>query len=419
MNAYYLLLLVIILGGAAIGAVVDVLNLSYLSPDIPAEFSGVYDPTKYQRAQEYLRTNTRFDVARSILFAIAFAVFLSVGGFGALDAALRARLLERFGTIGTGLAFAGAIGALGWLGSLPFQIYRTFVIEESFGFNRTTPLTFVLDQLRTIVIGALLGGLAFAGILWFFERAGEHAWLWSWLAITALQLVIFFLAPVVLMPLFNRFTPLPDGELRRAIEGYAGAQRFRLQGIFSMDGSKRSTKANAYFTGFGRFRRIVLFDTLIRAQTTDELVAVLAHEVGHYKRRHIQRQLVLSIAAMGAMFYLLSLFLGNRAIFDAFGVADISVYAGVVFFGILYSPISRVIGLFGLHLSRKYEFEADEFSARTFGRPEELVSALKKLSVENLSNLKPHPLKVLLGYTHPPVLDRVSRLRERMAAAGK
>jgi STE24 endopeptidase len=228
------------------------------------------------------------------------------------------------------------------------------------------------------------------------------------------QLGLVFVAPVLLLPLFNRFTPLPDGELRQGVEAYARAQRFELSGIFSMDGSKRSTKANAFFTGFGRFRRIVLFDTLIQTQTPSELIAVLAHEIGHYKRRHIHRQLAVAAGSSALLFYLLSLFL-DPARFPGFlaslGFAQPSLYAGIVLFGILYSPVSQALGLFSLHLSRRYEFEADEFSARTTGKAGELVSALKKLSRDHLSNLRPHPLKVFLEYSHPPVLARVERLR--------
>jgi STE24 endopeptidase len=211
-------------------------------------------------------------------------------------------------------------------------------------------------------------------------------------------------------PAANKFEPLPSGELRESIEEFARAQRFKLGGIFRMDGSKRSSKANAYFTGFGRFRRIVLFDTLIQAHPKDELVAVLAHEIGHYQEKHIPRQMILSVLSTGAMLFLLSLFVGSPPIFEAFRMSETSVYASLILFSIVYAPVSRLISLYGLHLSRRHEFEADAYSLRTYPKPGALASALKRLSVENLSNLKPHPLKVFMEYTHPPVLERLRRL---------
>ena len=262
------------------------------------------------------------------------------------------------------------------------------------------------------VLMILIGAPIFAGIVWFFQSAGSNAWLYSWIAFTALQLLLTFLAPAVIMPLFNKFDPLPEGDLKEEIQNFAHKQNFALQGIFRMDSSKRSTKSNAFFTGFGRFRRLVLFDTLIEKQSRDELVAVLAHEIGHFKRKHIQKSILLSIVTSGVMFYVLGRFLGNPELFAAFGMENVSVYASLVFVAFLFSPVMRFLSVFTHLLSRKHEFEADEYAVRTYGKPEELISALKKLSIDNMSNLKPHPLKVLLDYTHPPILQRIAALRE-------
>jgi STE24 endopeptidase len=238
------------------------------------------------------------------------------------------------------------------------------------------------------------------------------AWLYCWLAVSIFQVFLIFVAPVVIMPLFNKFVPLKESALRRAIEGYARSQNFMMKGVFVMDGSKRSTKSNAFFTGFGRFRRIVLFDTLIEKHTVEELVSVLAHETGHYKRRHIVKSIVISLLTTGLMFYILSLFIHNRELFSAFKMQETSIYGSLLFFGFLYTPIGMILSVFGHMLSRKHEYDADLYAVKTYGRPESMIEALKKLSVSNLSNLTPHPLKVFLSCSHPPVLDRIQAIRK-------
>ncbi len=412
-NVFEILLYCVLIGGPVLHILIEFLNLRQVRPELPAEFIGYYEPEKYRTSQLYLRENTVFDILETCITTPLTIAFILLGGFHLVD---RWALSFQLGTIGTGLIFTGILAVVSGLLSLPFSVYRTFVIEEKFGFNKTTPFTFVKDLVKGLVLGGILGGLALAAILWFFESAGTFGWLWSWLGITALQLILFFLAPAFIMPLFNKFTPLPAGELRDAIEGYARSQKFALQGIFTMDGSKRSTKANAYFTGFGRFRRIVLFDTLVNKHSVEELVGVLAHEVGHFKLKHIFKQMAVSVITSGLMFYLLSLFIGDEQLFAAFRMENISVYASLIFFAFLYSPISQVISLLSLSMSRRYEFEADAFARQTYGKPEKLVEALKKLSVDNLSNLTPHPLKVFTSYTHPPILTRVQKLRNGMGS---
>lgn len=411
MNIYLLLIFGILIVGYCLEITVALLNLRSLSPELPAEFVGVYDGEQYARSQAYTRVNTRFALVQSTVSLVATLAFILAGGFNLIDTVARGFGLS---PIPTGLVFTGMLALLASLLSLPFSVYQTFVIEERFGFNKTTPTTFILDLFKGLLLGVLLGGPLLAAILWFFETSGQWAWLYCWAAAVAFILVVQFLAPVVIMPLFNKFTPLADGELKEAITGYALAQRFALQGIYTMDGSKRSTRANAFFTGFGRFRRIVFFDTLTEKLSTSEIVAVLAHEMGHYKLKHIPVMMALSILQLGLLFFILSLFLGNAGLSAAFGMEQVSIYASLVFFGFLYAPISTILAIGFNAFSRRNEYQADRFAAQTLGAAiggEPLIAGLKRLSVSNLSNLTPHPLHVLLNYSHPPILARIEALR--------
>jgi STE24 endopeptidase len=414
MNAYLAVILLLLAADYVLEFVVNALNISRAGTTVPGEFEGWYDRDRYAKAQDYLKDRTRLDlVSDTILFALTVG-FILLGGFRVCDELARA---AGFSMIGTGVLFGALLILLSQVVRLPFAVYDTFVVEERYGFNRTTPRTFAADQVKGLLLAWGLGGAVFAAVLWFFAYAGPWAWVWSWVAITVFQLVLTYVAPVVILPLFNKFIPIEDGPLRKAIEDYVAGQGFRVGGIFSMDGSRRSSKSNAYFTGFGRWRRIVLFDTLIEKHSEGELVAVLAHEVGHYKLRHIPKHLALSIASTALLFYLLSIFVSRPGLYQAFGVGtepiggQFPLYAGMAFFGFLYSPISRFIGLVQGMISRRHEYEADGYAARTTDGPESLVEALKRLSVENLSNLTPHPLKVFVEYSHPPVLERIKALR--------
>ncbi|MCB0349068.1 MAG: M48 family metallopeptidase [Bdellovibrionales bacterium] len=398
----------IILFSYILDVVVETLNLKRITTQIPSEFVGLYDQEKYIKSQEYLRTNTRFGLVQSTVSTLLLLAFIFLDGFIYLDNWVR---LQTNTPILQGLLFIGAFVFASMLIALPFSYYHTFVIEEKFGFNKQSKLTFVKDQILGLVLGAILGGGLLSLILWFFESSGQVAWLYCWVAVVLFQIFVTFIAPVVIMPLFNKFVPLPDGELKSAINDYAKNQNFELQGIFSMDGSKRSSKANAFFTGFGKLRRVVLFDTLISKHSIKELVAVLAHEIGHFKMKHIHRHLIVSICSSGVMFYLMGLFMKNEMVFSAFHMENVSVYASLIFFSLVYSPVSDLTSLISLHMSRKYEFEADAYAVKTYGHPEALADAPKKLSVDSLSNLNPHPLKVFFEYTHPPVIERVKKLQ--------
>jgi STE24 endopeptidase len=294
---------------------------------------------------------------------------------------------------------------------LPFRIYDTFVLEQRFGFNRTTPRTFLADMLKSLALTAALGAPALALALWLFECAGNLAFLYAWIAAAVLILLLQFIAPAWLMPLFMRFTPLPDGELRERIMSYARSVSFPLENLFVVDGSRRSTKANAFFTGFGRHRRIGLFDTLIERCTPDELISIVAHEVGHYKKRHVTNGMVLSIAQLGLMLFVFGQLLQFQPLYSAFSISEPSVYAGLTLCSLLYEPVSLVLQLILLARSRSNEYEADRFAVETTGLGEALVSGLKRLAGDSLSNLSPHPSYVFVNHSHPPLRERVLAIR--------
>ena len=407
MNSIAFIILIALVFELVLNGIADYLNLARLRDDLPRDFEGVYDPGRYRKSQEYLKVNTRFGWITAA-FNLTLLLFFWFGkGFPFLDHWVRS---FNYGPIICGLIYAAILMLLKGLVSLPFSIYHTFVIEERFGFNQTTWSTFFMDLLKGLGLGILLGAPLLAGILAFFEYTGPNAWWLCWIAVTVYMLGVQFVAPTWIMPLFNKFSPLETGDLRSAIIAYADSIKFPLENVYVMDGSKRSSKSNAFFTGFGSHRRIVLFDTLIKQHTTGELVAVLAHEMGHYKKKHIIQSLIIGILQMGLMLYLLSLFISYPDLFEAFYMSQISVYAGLIFFGMLCSPLDFFFGLFMQRLSRRNETEADRFAVDTTRDPESLADALKKLSVHNLSNLLPHPFYVFLNYSHPPVVQRVKAI---------
>ena len=408
MNPWLIFILAVIGGSYLLNTIISLLNLKALSPDLPDEFADTYDQEKYSQSQEYTRVQTKFSLVENTIITVITIIFLVGGGFNLVDLFVRGFGLS---SIPTGVLYAGALGLLSFLLSLPFLLYSTFKIEAQFGFNRTTIQTFVTDIIKSIVLTIALGAPLLAAVLWFFEHTGSYGWLLCWLGTVAFGLIVQFLAPVLIMPLFNKFTPLEDGPLRDKILTYAQVQNFKLSGIFTMDGSKRSTKLNAFFTGFGKFRKIVFYDTLLEKIDDDEIVSVLAHEMGHFKRHHIWKMMVISILQTGLVFYLLSLFINNPGLFEAFGMQHLSIYASLFFFAFIYSPFSTLLSILFNIMLRAHEFEADNYAATTTGTPEALVQALKKLSLANLSNLTPHPAMVFLSYSHPPVLERIRALR--------
>jgi STE24 endopeptidase len=412
MNPYGILVLATLLVTFFVKFAADLLNLGAASPDIPEPFRGVYESEAYRRSQEYLRANTRFSLIDASVDLVLLLAFWFAGGFNLLDQSIRAL---GYGTVATGVLFTGALLLLQSVVGLPFSIYRTFVLEERFGFNKTTPGVFAADLLKSFVLAVVLGTPVLGLIIWFFENGGPLAWLWAWAGVTLFSLLLQYVAPSLIMPMFNKFVPLEDGELKTAITRYAASVRFPLAGIYVIDGSKRSSKANAFFTGFGRNKRIALFDTLIANHTVEELVAVLAHEIGHFRKKHILISMVLSMLNLGIVFFLLSLFMNNRQMFDAFFMQQTSVYGSLLFFMLLYSPVEFILAILLQMLSRRHEFEADRFAVTTFPGGRALSDALKKLSRSNLSNLTPHPFYVFLNYSHPPVLQRILRIEAESA----
>ncbi len=408
MNLYAAIILVTLAVDYLLSLVADLLNLKALDRELPAEFADVYDADSYRRSQDYTRVATRFGFVTSTFNLAVLLVFWLAGGFNYLDLQLRG---IGFGPLFTGLLFIGTLGLANGLLSLPFSVYSTFVIEERFGFNRTDVRTFVLDLVKGSGLAIVVGGPILALVLLFFERSGAGAWLYCWLAVTVFTVVLQLIAPVWILPLFLKFTPLEQGELRDKLSAYARSVGFSLQGIFVIDGSRRTSRTNAFFTGFGSAKRVALFDNLIEKHTPEEIVAVLAHEVGHYKKKHLLKGLVLQIAHTGVVFYLLSVFISHRGLFDAFRMEQPSIYAGLVFFGLLYAPVELLLALFINRWMRKHEFEADRYAVDTMEQPEAMASALKRLSADNLANLTPHPFYVRLNHSHPPMLERVAAVR--------
>ena len=407
MNTFAVIILIALVGDYLLSAVSGLLSSHSFGPKVPAELAGVFNDEKYAKARRYTATRARFGLVRGALDLAAILTFWFAGGFAWLDTAVRG--LGK-GPVVTGLVFIGILMLASTLFQLPFRAWSTFVIEGRYGFNRTTARTFGSDLLKGAALTILLGGPLLAVILAFFEAAGPLAWLWCWIAVTAFMLAVQFIGPTWIMPLFNTFTPLDDGELHGGILGYARSAGFPLEGIFVVDGSRRSSKPNAFFTGFGKHKRIGLFDTLVEDYTVAEVVAVVAHEIGHYKKRHVWLQTALSIGHIAAMLRILSLFLGQEGLYAAFHVAEPSVYAGLVFFSLLFRPLELVLSVLMNVFSRRHEFEADRFAAETTGSGAPLVSALKKLVADSFSNPTPHPIDVFLHYSHPPVLQRIGAL---------
>ncbi len=409
MNLYLAIILIVLIGGYCFNLLVDILNVRFAKTSLPDEFKGYYNPKQYRVSQEYLKENTRFNLFYSGCLTLIFLLFIFFGIFNLIDKSLRGIEL---GLIPTGLLFALVIFLIFELINLPFSAYRTFVIEQKYDFNKTTPKIFFLDKIKGLIIGLIIGALILSCLIWFFESFQVWGWVFCWVGLTLFELFLLFIWPRFIMPLFNKFEPIEEVSLREKIQSYADSENFKIKGIYKMDASRRSTKANAFFAGLGKFKRVVLFDTLISGHSPDQIVSVLAHEIGHYKKKHLLKMIFLSFAANGIMFYILSLFITSPGLFAAFRMDNISVYAGLFFFSVLYAPINMLLSLFTNWFSRKNEREADFYVVSTSNLAKDFIEALKRLSVKNLSNLTPHPLKVALSYSHPPVLERIRYIRE-------
>lgn len=385
----------------------DSLNAKHFDDPVPGELQDVYDKEEYLKSQRYKKERYRFGLVTSTFSLCIMLGFLFFDGFAYVDSI--AKNISDNSIIITLLFFGIIMFGSDFL-TLPFSWYSTFVIEEKYGFNKTTTSTFIKDKFKSWGLTILLGGAILALIVWFYETAGNNFWWYAWILVTIFTVFTNMFYAKLIVPLFNKQTPLPECSLRSKIESYSAKVGYELDHIFVVDGSKRSTKANAYFSGFGSEKRITLYDTLVNDLEEEEIVSVLAHEVGHYKKKHIQANLAAAIVTTGFTLWLLSLFVGSPALSQALGVEDPSFHIGLVAFGILYSPISELTGLIMNFLSRKFEYQADDFAKNTYDG-DALISSLKKLSRTSLSNLTPHRAYVFVHYSHPTLLQRYQNLK--------
>lgn len=382
------------------------LNLQTWKHPLPSGVNDLYEEKKYHEAQAYAKVNYRFSLFSSVFSLLISLLFLTMGGFSWVDGWVQG-VTENY--IMQSLLFFAVLSLASGIIGLPFELYNTFVIEEKFGFNKTTISIFIADKLKAVALGTVIGGGLLALLAFLFHLIGAYFWLAAWAVVAAFSIFMAMFYTSWLLPLFNKLTPLQDGELRQSIEQYASKVQFPLTNVFVMDGSKRSAKANAFFSGLGSKKNIVLYDTLISDMTTEEITAVLAHEVGHYKRKHILQSMVLSVLQMGFMFFLFGLLSNSQTLAQALGASQINFHLALVAFSLLYSPVSTVIGIWFNAFSRKNEYEADAYARDTYAA-EPLITALKKMSVKHLSNLQPHKWYVAVNYSHPTLLQRMNAL---------
>ncbi|MFA5973529.1 MAG: M48 family metallopeptidase [Lentimicrobiaceae bacterium] len=407
-HTLYTIILIIIIAGFAFDQWINYLNTTTLSNILPDTVKGFYDEQTYSKQQDYDRVNYKFGLISDILSFLVILAMLFFGGFAWVDGIARSFSSS---AILQAIFFFGILAFTSDLLSLPLDIYHTFVIEERFEFNKTTPKTFVIDKFKGWLLAALVGGGILALIVFIYEKSGSWFWVLAWMSISFFTLFISYFYTTLLVPIFNKLTPLPAGELRDAIEQVALRADFSLKDISIMDGSKRSTHGNAYFSGFGRKKSIVLFDTLVNEHSVDELAAVLAHEIGHYKKKHVLKGLLTGVLQTGVLLFVLSIMLKSPIPALALGASVASFHMSLIAFGILYSPVSMVLGIILNFISRKHEYEADRF-AIALSKPGALQEALKRLSVKNLSNLTPHPWYVFIHYSHPALLQRLAAINK-------
>lgn len=402
------ILITILLIKFVIDSVLNHLNAKHFNDTLPNDVSDVYEINEYQKSQTYKRTNHNFSKITSLFSLITTLLFFFFNGFSIVDEIARGFSNN---IIIITLIFFGIIIVGSDIISIPFSLYKTFVIEEKFGFNKATQKIFFLDKIKGLLMTIILGGSILSIITWFYEFTGNYFWIYSWLLISSFSVFLNMFYSKLIVPLFNKQTILEEGDLKNDIIKYVNSVGFKAQDIYVLNGSKRSTKANAYFSGFGNQKRITLYDTLINDLENDEIVAVLAHEVGHYKRKHILYNLTSSIILTGFALFVLSLFIKTPVLSLALGVSLPSFHIGLIAFGILYSPVSQILGIFMNYMSRKFEYQADNYAKNTFSASP-LISSLKKLSKNSLSNLTPHYLYVFFHFSHPTLLERIKNLKK-------
>jgi STE24 endopeptidase len=406
---FYYVIIFIVISSFLAGVFLEYLNSTQRSDELPEDLKGIYDQEEYSKSIRYEKVKQRFSLVRGLFSVLLLLGMLILGGFAVIDDF--ARELSSNPVV-IALVFFGIIMFASDLLGLPFDWYGTFVIEEDFGFNKSTPWIFFTDKLKGWLIGIIIGGGLLSLITWFYYQTTDLFWIYALLLISGFMIFMNLFYSSLIVPLFNKQTPLEEGELRDSISEMSDKAGFKLDNVYVIDGSKRSTRANAYFAGLGKKKRIVLFDTLINDLTIPEITGVLAHEIGHYKKNHIISGMLISLVTTAITLYLLSVLVSNPALSAALGSPEPSFHIGLIAFGILYTPVSAIFGLLTNLLSRKNEYEADNFAAQNHPA-RYLASALKKLSVKNLSNLKPHPLYVFVHYSHPPLLSRLNALKNK------
>ena len=408
MNIILIAVLAIITFEFGLEMLLNYLNISSLSASLPSELEGLYEADAYKKSQDYTKAKTSFGVFSSVFQFLLTVTVMYLGILGKVSDELAKYIANP--TL-LSLAYFGILFIVSDVLSIPFQWYGTFVIEEKFGFNKTTTVTFITDKLKGYALGAIIGGLVLGILFYLINTLGENFWIYFWVVIAVLMLLINMFYTSLFLPLFNKLTPLEEGELKNAITEYSKKVGFSLENVFVLDGSKRSGKANAFFSGIGPKKKVVLYDTLITQHTTDELMAVLAHEVGHFKKKHIISSYIIGVLQIGVMLFVLSKVVLNQELSIAMGAEKYAIQLNLIVFSLLYSPISTITGLIMNIFSRKNEYEADAYAATTYSG-EALSSALKKLSVNNLSNLTPHPWVVFFEYSHPTLLQRLNAMKK-------
>ena len=407
-QTYYFIIIGALIVEYLLSTISSLLNMNSITSTIPDGFQEYYDDKKYSKSQEYLKDKTKLGLYSSTFSLILTLIVIHFGLFGFLDEFVRSNSTHY---IISGLLFFGILFLINDILNIPFSLYSTFVVEEKYGFNKTSIHTFIADKCKGYGLTIVFGSAIMVPVFYFFNTFQDNGWWIAWALITAFMIAVQPLFVHVIAPMFNKFTPLEEGDLKTAIEEFANKVSFPIGRIDVMDGSKRSAHSNAYFSGFGKSRRIALFDTLLDKHSTEEIVSVVAHEIGHYKKKHIITGTALGVIETGIMLFIFNLFMNESELFAVFSVDKVSVYCGLVFFSMLYSPVNMITSIFTTALSRKNEFEADAYALETTQKPEPLISMLKGLSASNLSHLTPHPLMVFLSYSHPPVVDRIAAVQ--------
>jgi STE24 endopeptidase len=407
-NIYLIAYICIYFISAALKTVIERININYLQKHgntVPATFQGVIYEEELIEIIGYTSDNVRFKLVRTLVIKSLFLFIIISGILPWLS-----DNLANTNFLLAGLVFFAAIGLIEMLADLPFDYYHSFVIEDRYGFNTKTIKIWISDLVKSLLVIIVLGGFLLSALLLMLKYAGMNWWVWAWVVFLCFQLLMTVLYPTVIAPLFNKFTPLEENNLKTDIEQLAKKEGIEIEGIYQMDATRRTRHTNAYFSGLGKAKRIVLFDSLIQSHSQEEVLSILAHEIGHLKKNHIKKQLVISSIVSLFLFYLASELITCHVMYESFGFSNTPYYVGLFLVGILWEPVSFFLSPLGMAISRKFEREADFYSIEITKRAKPLSTALKKMAKKNLSNLKPHPLYVFFNYSHPPLLERIEYL---------